>query len=216
MPFHAREAGGRRTQVFVPKKYAPSRPWPLVVFLNGVGQNGTDGERHLESGLPKYVREHEEAFPMIGLFPQCRGPWKFVGEDEAMVLAAVEATRREWEVDGKRIYLTGLSQGGCSSFDLAAKHPDRWAAVVVVCGAGYAEDAPRIKAPIWIFHGEKDPSVPPSGPNGWDARNLGGRDMARLIPHARYTEYPGAEHAIWDRVYADAEMWGWLASQERK
>jgi predicted peptidase len=200
---------------FVPRKHPGDREWPLVVFLHGVGENGTDGRKHLAVGLPRYIADHEETFPAVALFPQCRTAWKYVGEDERRVLDGIEETRRRCRIDARRIYLTGMSQGGSSAFDLAAKHPALWAGVVPVCGAGYAEDAPRITAPLWIFHGEKDPVVPPSGPNRWDDRNLGGRDMAKLIPHAKYTEFEGADHFIWDRVYADPVMWGWLLQQER-
>jgi predicted peptidase len=203
---------GRAYQMFVPGGYDPEHAWPLVVFLNGVGENGTDGEKQMKAGLPARMTE---AFPALAIFPQCKGPWKFVGEDEEIVLGAVSAAQQEFRVDPKRICLTGISQGGCSTFDLGAKYPDFWAALVPVCGAGYPEDAARIKAPIWIFHGEKDPAVPPSGPHGWDAKNVGGRDMSRLIPHAKYTEYPGADHFIWDRVYAEGSLWEWLWAQKR-
>lgn len=214
MGFEGREVLGRRYQLFTPRAYDSSRPWPLVVFLHGVGENGVDGEKQLAYGLPPALRELPE-FPAFVLVPQCKGPWKWVGEDESVLLAALDATLREARIDEGRVYLTGLSQGGCSTFDLGAKFPDRWAALGVVCGAGYAEDAARIKAPVWIFHGEKDPAVPPSGPNGWDARNRGGRDMAALIPGSKYTEFAGADHFIWDRVYADPEFWSWLFSQSR-
>jgi predicted peptidase len=215
MAFQKREIQGRITQVFVPAGYSPSRSWPLIVFLNGIGENGTDGSLHLRAGLPPYVLEHAAAFPAFVLAPQCKGPWKFVGEDERVVMDAVAAAEREWSIDPKRIYLTGLSQGGCSTFDLGAKYPERWAALAVVCGAGTAADAPKIQAPTWIFHGELDPAVPPSGPHQWDAKNIGGRDMAKLIRGARYTEYPGADHFIWDRVYADPALWDWLFEQHR-
>ena len=210
--FQKRAVNGRAVQLFVPAGYVPDRTWPLVVFLNGVGENGTDGEKQLRAGLPARIPKD---FPAIGLFPQCKGPWKFVGDDELMVMEAVSAAQQEFRIDAKRILLTGISQGGCSTFDLGAKYPDFWAALVPVCGAGYAGDAPRIKAPTWIFHGEKDPAVPPSGPNGWDAKNIGGRDMSKLIPHAKYTEYPGADHFIWDRVYADPALWDWVWAQKR-
>jgi predicted peptidase len=215
MPFQKRTILGRTYQVFVPPAYAPNRPWPLLVFLHGVGENGTDGEKHLQAGLPPYVLANEASFPAFVIAPQCKGPWKYVGEDEQVILDAVTAAQREWRVDFRRIYLTGLSQGGCSTFDLGARYPDRWAGLVVVCGAGRPSDAGRITAPLWIFHGELDPVVPPSGPHQWDASNVGGRDMARLIPRAKYTEYPEADHFIWDRVYADPALWEWLLAQKR-
>jgi len=210
MGFLQRTVHGRVYQVSVPSSLPPRSP--LVVFLNGVGENGTDGEKQLRAGLPARL---PSGFPAVLLVPQCKGPWKFVGDDERMVLGAVEATQKEWPIDPSRIYLTGISQGGCSTFDLGARHPDLWAALVPVCGAGYVEDAPKIKAPIWIYHGEKDPALPPSGPNSWDARNVGGRDMSKLIPHAKYTEYAGADHFIWDRVYAESGLWDWLFAQRR-
>ncbi len=185
-----------------------------MVFLHGVGENGTDGERHLKVGLPVHVAAHEDTFPAVAIFPQCRGPWMYVGEDERLVLDALAAERN---IDPNRVYLTGLSQGGCSTFDLGAKYPSRWAALVVICGAGRPEDAPKLAGlPIWIFHGERDPVVPPSGPHGFDRESVGGRDMAKLLPGVRYTEFPGADHFIWDRVYADPEMWDWLLAQRRR
>ncbi len=215
MAFLKREIHGRLYQLHIPAGYTPSRSWPLIVFLHGVGENGTDGVRHLQAGLPPYVLQTAAHFPAFVLAPQCKGPWKFVGEDERVTMDAVVDAEREWSIDPKRIYLTGLSQGGCSTFDLGSKYPERWAALAVICGAGTAADAPKIQAPTWIFHGELDPAVPPSGPHPWDAKNIGGRDMAKLIRGARYTEYPGADHFIWDRVYADPALWEWLFEQHR-
>jgi len=189
---------------------------PGIVFLHGVGENGTDGRRHLEVGLPVHVRRHAASFPAVALFPQCRGPWKYVGEDERFVLEVAEAAVRDLGVDPRRLYLTGLSQGGCSAFDLGARYPERWAAIVVVCGAGRPADAPRLAGiPLWIFHGERDEAIPPSGGHSFDGESVGGRDMAGLIPGARYTEFPGADHFIWDRVYSDPAVWEWLFAQRR-
>jgi predicted peptidase len=214
MNFERRQVLGRTVRVFVPRAYDPAREWPLVVFLHGVGENGTDGDRHLAVGLPTALGELPD-FPALVLAPQCKGPWKWVGEDEQVLLGALEAVKREWRIDLRRVYLTGLSQGGCSTYELAARHPELWAAIGVVCGAGRPELAQKITAPAWFFHGEKDPVVPPSGPHRWDDRDTGGRDLAKIVPGARYTEYPGADHFIWDRVYGDPEFWSWLFSHAR-
>lgn len=214
MGFEKLTLRGRVYQRFVPP--GVKRP-PCVVFLHGVGENGTDGERHMEVGLPPYVRANAETFPAVALFPQCKGPWKYVGEDERIVLDAVADAERGLGIDPDRVYLTGLSQGGCSTLELGAKHRPRWAALVVVCGAGRPEDALRLAGlPIWIFHGERDEVIPPSGRHKFDRVTVGGRDFARFVPHARYTEFPGADHFIWDRVYADKSMWDWLFAQRRE
>jgi predicted peptidase len=215
MGFVKRSLQGRIYQVFVPPTYVPNRPWPVIVYLHGVGENGTDGEKHLKVGLPAYVQANEATFPAFVIAPQCKGPWKYVGDDEQLIMDSIVAAQREWRIDSKRIYLTGLSQGGCSTFDLGAKYADRWAALVVVCGAGNLSDAGRIIAPTRVFHGEKDAVVPPSGPHQWDKNNVGGRDMAKRIVDVDYTEYPGADHFIWDKVYADPALWEWLLAQKR-
>ena len=215
MGFVKRSLLGRIYQVFIPPTYVPNRPWPVIVYLHGVGENGTDGEKHLKVGLPSYVQANEATFPAFVIAPQCKGPWKYVGDDEQLIMDAIVAAQREWRIDSKRIYLTGLSQGGCSTFDLGAKYADRWAGLVVVCGAGTLSDASRIIAPTWVFHGERDEVVPPSGPHQWDKTNVGGRDMAKRITGAEYTEYHGADHFIWDRAYADPALWEWLFAQKR-
>lgn len=210
--FQRREVLGRAVQVFVPS--GPG-PFPCVVFLHGVGENGIDGEKHLKVGLPPYVEAHP-GFPAVVIAPQCKGPWKWLGEDEEVLLAAIDDVGSRVPLDPARLYLSGLSQGGCSTFDLGAKYPEKWAALVVVCGAGRPADAMRMRRlPIRIYHGEKDDVVPPSGGHRFDDASIGGRDMARLLPHAAYTEFPGADHAIWDRVYGDPALWDWLFAQRR-
>ena len=71
MGLQKRTVHGRAYQLFVPGNYDPGRTWPLLVFLNGVGENGTDGEKQLRAGLPARIPGD---FPALGLFPQCRGP----------------------------------------------------------------------------------------------------------------------------------------------
>lgn len=211
--FQRRDVLGRPVQVFVPRG---AGPFPCVVFLHGVGENGTDGVRHLAVGLPPYVEAHAADFPAVVIAPQCKGPWKWVDEDEEVLLAAIDAVGSQVPLDPARLYLTGLSQGGCSTFDLGAKYAEKWAALVVVCGAGRPADAMRMRRlPVRIYHGERDEVVPPSGGHKFDESSLGGRDMSRLLPHAAYTEFPGADHFIWDRVYSDPALWDWLFAQRR-
>ena len=213
MAFEKRRVKGRVYQVFLPPGPGPH---PCVVYLHGVGENGLDGEKHLNVGLPPYVKLKAREFPAVVIAPQCGGAWKYVGADEEVLLEALEATARETKIDRSRVYLTGLSQGGCSTFELGAKYPEKWAALVVVCGAGKPRDALRLRrTPIRIYHGENDEIVPPSGGHDFDDEGVGSRDMSVLLPHATYVEFPGAGHEIWDRVYHDPAMWEWLFAQKR-
>ena len=90
-------------------------------------------------------------------------------------------------------------------------HPEKWAAIVPICGRGDVKSADKIKdLPCWCFHGDADTSVNVSG----------SRDMIEAIKKAggspKYTEYPGVGHNSWDRAYGTPELWTWLLEQKKK
>jgi predicted peptidase len=120
--------------VYVPPDYTPTRAWPLILFLHGSGERGDDGLLASEVGIGTAIRRHREWFPAIVVIPQCRLGKDWVGPMATMALKCVEATSREYHVDPKRLYLTGLSLGGQGVWHIAAAHPDRFAALVPVCG----------------------------------------------------------------------------------
>jgi predicted peptidase len=93
-------------------------------------------------------------------------------------------------------------------WDLISNRPDRFAAAIILCGGGDPARAGRlVNLPIWVFHGSADPMVPVS-----EARN-----MIQAIQKAggkpRYTEYKGAGHEIWSRVFAEPELVDWVFAQ---
>jgi predicted CopG family antitoxin len=105
---------------------------------------------------------------------------------------------RNHPVDPRRVILTGLSMGGYGAWDLAARRPDLWAAVVPICGGGDPGTAAHMKdLPIWAFQGAKDPVVPPER----------SREMVEAVRRAggkpRYTEYPDVAHDSWTPAYRD-------------
>ena len=60
-------------QVWVPLDYTPARKWPVILFLHGAGERGTDGEKVLVQGLPKEIKKRGGAFEFIVVIPQCAG-----------------------------------------------------------------------------------------------------------------------------------------------
>ena len=126
-------------------------------------------------------------------------------------MAIVAEVEKEYKVDPKRVYLTGLSMGGFGTWSLAIKDPTRWAAIVPICGGGDAKQAAKIKdLPCWCFHGDADPAV---------AVGMS-RTMIQALKDAggqpKYTEYPGVGHNSWDKAYATPDLYKWLLSQQRK
>ena len=200
--------------VYVPPEYKPDKPWPVILYLHGSGERGSDGLFQTEIGLGRAIRRNRARFPAIVVMPQCRKEQSWVGPMGDMALRCLEQTSREYALDPQRIYLTGLSLGGQGTWHLAAMLPDRFAAVVPVCGfaewgdeqTGIAQKlAERLtKVPIWCFHGDADPAVPVEKSRELVAavRERGGNVI--------YTEYPGAKHNVWDQAYGDADLWKWV------
>lgn len=219
-----------RYQVFVPAQAGKARKSPVILFLHGSGERGSDNRKQVEVGIGSYIRQHMQDFPAIVVFPQAPEDreWNQVAD---MSFAELDAATSEFNGDRDRTYLTGLSMGGFGTWDYALRAQDRFAALVPVCGglvaperesmnvaevAGeadpYAAAARKLKqVPIWIFHGAKDDVVPPEFSRRMDAalKAAGAKD-------ARYTEFPEANHNSWDPTYLETpELWTWLFAQRR-
>ena len=126
------------------------------------------------------------------------------------VIAALEDTLKREPIDPARIYLTGLSMGGYGSWDLAARMPDRFAAVIPICGGGDGATAAKIKdLPIWCFHGDADTAV----------RVERSRTMIEALRAAggapKYSELAGVGHDSWTPAYRDPDVLAWLFAQKK-
>lgn len=201
----------RSFAVYVPRDYTPDRQWPVIVFLNGSGECGTDGQKHLAVGLPPAIMLNAKEWPFIGVFPQKpdqRSAWL---DHDDLVQAALDKTLAAYSTDKSRVYLTGLSQGGRGTWEIGAKHPDKFAAIAPVCGWGDpATLAPALaKTPCWAFHGEKDTAVPPSGTKNIIAA------LEKLNAPAKMTIYPDADHNSWDRAYRNEKLGEWFLTHKK-
>lgn len=180
---------------------------PGVFFFHGKGERGDDlrlVERH---GPPRRVAEGRR-FPFILISPQCPADdyWTEAPGLPEFVAAAAERHR----LDPARLYLTGLSMGAFGVWSLAQRHPERYAAILPVCGGGEARWAPRLRnLPAWVFHGARDDVIPV-------ARSV---QMVEAIRAAggnpRLTVYPDAGHDSWTETYANEEIYRWLLAQRR-
>jgi predicted peptidase len=220
-------------QVFLPDDWSPKQKWPIILFLHGAGERGSDGLLETDVGLPHAVRLDRSRFQTIIVIPQClKDHWWTQAEMEALAFGALTAATKEFKGDPKRTYLTGLSMGGYGSWDLASKYPGKFAAVVPICGGitlpehfrqqhpemaknaypdepqSYADFARKIgKTPVWIFHGGADDTVSVEYSRKLnDALKAAGGNV-------RYTEYAGVGHNSWDKAYAEPDLVPWLLSQ---
>lgn len=205
---------------------------PLVVFLHGAGERGSDNSRQLRHFPERWVREGHlgSRHPAVVLaFQQPEGDWwSSIGKNEkdewvadpegsmtprlAAVMAKVRELAADPAIDARRIYLTGLSMGGYGSWALLEHHPDVFAAAVPICGGGNPGAAKAIVAgrtPIWNVHGDADDVVPVERSREMvdSIRAAGGR-----IGH---TELPGVGHGSWGWAYGPGGVIAWMFAQER-
>jgi predicted peptidase len=188
--------------LFLPADYDEEpEPWPLMVFLHGAGERGNDLNRVKKYGPPMIVEEAPD-FPFVLVSPQCPAGQHW---DPRRLMALVDDLVARYRIDRRRIVLTGASLGAFGAWATAAANPDRFAALVPVCGWGNPALAPRLRdVPVWMFHGEEDRVVPISGSlEMLDAILSAGGD-------ARFTSYPGIGHDAWTEAYATPELYAWL------
>ena len=161
-----------------PAKIEAGKKYPLVIFLHGAGERGSDN-----AGQLKYLPErmageaYRGTYPCFLIAPQCRSGKKWVdvpwsaktsppmpdqpSHQMNVAVAILRKTVKQCPVDTRRIYLTGLSMGGYGTWDLATRHPDWFAAAAPLCGGGDERQVKRLVGlPVWAFHGEKDRAVP--------------------------------------------------------
>jgi predicted peptidase len=217
-----------RYQVYVPADYNRTRTWPVVLFLHGGGERGTDGLIQTEVGIGSAIRRFASRFPAIVVMPQARAPLGWTGANADMALKTLEQTEKEFNIDRNREYLTGLSMGGAGTWYVAYRHPNRFAALLAICarvrpsatttdpvvpagdGEPFATLAARVKhLPIWVFHGDADNTVPVD-----ESRGIVAALKAINVP-VKYSELPGIGHNSWDTAYRDPEVATWLFGQKK-
>lgn len=196
--------------MFVPRGYRGDRPYPMIVFLHGYGDAGRTGRQFTAVGLPFLLGYREIDF--LVLCPQAHdGDWAPGGDDARRAMELIDVVSTRYRVDPDRVALTGLSTGGTGVWNLAARFPDRWAAIVPVssgvCPTGRAGVIKHI--PCWCFHNRYDGGSPAAQPRAMVAalRAAGGRP--------RYTEFEEVTHNAWDQAYATPGLYDWLSRQRR-
>jgi len=204
--------------LFLPKDYGvqKSKRWPLILFLHGAGERGTNIWKVAVHGPPKIMKDKPD-FPFLVISPQCPENQRC---DNDVVLALLAEVPKKYKVDQGRIYLTGLSMGGYGTWSLGLTHPERFAAIAPICGGGdplalLLADRKRVNGlktlSVWAFHGEKDPVVKlEESQRMVDAlKKFGGKEV-------ELTVYPEADHDSWTETYNNPKLYDWFLAHRRK
>ena len=179
--------------------------WPLVIFLHGAGERGSDINKVKIHGPPMLV-EKGKKFPFILISPQCPKDswWSY-----EPLIEMIEDAETRYRVDPKRIILTGLSMGGYGTWELSVRYPKKFAALVPICGGGIPYMTRKIKdTPVWVFHGAKDGGVPiHESQRMVDALKKNGSTKVK------FTIYPEAGHNSWTETYNNEALYEWMLEQ---
>jgi len=203
-------------RLFSPTGIAPGAKAPLIVYLHGMGERGTDNVAQTTwmGGLLNATQSGQYASYVLA--PQIDTNQWFQSfsskptEGMSLTIDALKQVMSTQNIDPSRVYVTGISMGAMGAWDILAREPKLFAAAVPISGAGDPKTAVAIKnIPIWDFHGSADPLVPVSAT----------REMISALQSAggspKYTEIAGAGHEIWDPIYEDSgdTLYRWLFSQ---
>jgi predicted peptidase len=194
--------------LYLPPEYERKNGWPLILFLHGAGERGNDIQRVKDDGLPEML-EKGKKLPFIVVSPQCPRGEAWNSKLKALS-ALIDEIVANYKVDQDRVYLTGLSMGGFGTWALAADTPDRFAAIIPICGGGDLTSVGRLKhLPIGAFHGAKDDIVPIEG-----TRELVDA-LTKVHGNVKFTVYPELKHDSWTVTYDNPEIYKWLLEQKR-
>ncbi len=215
-------------QVYLPEEWRRNdhRQWPIILFLHGRGERGSEGMWQTQIGLPAAVRDHPEHWPFIIVMPQCPQDHYWTEPDmEGMAMSTLDQETAEFQADPARTYLAALSLGGYGAWELARIYPKRWAAVAIAAGGIFWSYAPERwlssatlpieyardigHTPIWLFHGSDDNVVSPRESELMFAafKSTGG--------NIRLWIYQGLKHDCWSRAFDEPELPRWLLMHHR-
>src|ERR1041385_2886251 len=201
-------------RLFIPANYAPPSRYPLVLFLHGSGERGTNNLMQLtgQPGPLIFASETNQIkYPSFVIAPQCPldGFWDD-GIRDAQVMGLLDALQSEFSIDADRLYITGLSMGGFGTWDYIMQYPGVYAAAIPMSGGGSSDLAARIThMPIWNFHAANDNVV----------SVINSREIVSAVRKAGgsviYTEYSNGGHGIWGQAYHTPILMDWIYSQRR-
>ncbi|HZZ79942.1 MAG TPA: dienelactone hydrolase family protein [Gemmataceae bacterium] len=167
---HSITVDGRKREhwIHVPTKYDAKKPTPVVVALHGATMVHKLMEMY--TGLDKTADDNNfiVVYPNGELLTWNAGlfPGDLNKTDDVKYLNKVlDDVEGCLNVDRKRVYFTGMSNGGMMCYRVAAEMSERVAAIAPVGGTmSVKKYEPKRPVPVVHFHGTKDTLVPFDGP----------------------------------------------------
>ncbi|MEW4489754.1 alpha/beta hydrolase-fold protein [Thalassoglobus sp. JC818] len=211
------ESGDHRYGIYLPADYSPDKNWPVVLFLHGAGEKGTDGYQPLSVGLGVAL-EQQPNLPFIAVFPQCESErsrhltaWLANSPDTDRALKILMQVESEYSIDPSRRTLCGWSMGGYGAWSLAAASPELWQGVMALSGGEIEkglklESLANSKIPVWAIHGSNDELIP----SDRSAELV--RKLSEAGGNAELSVVENAGHDVWRIAFANPDVLNWLTN----
>lgn len=206
--FHYGESGNLPYRILLPRRYDSAQQYPLHLFLHGMGERGTDNEKHLSIGAKRFLADSiRTKYPAIIVYPQCppTGFW-FDENIIGRLKVLIDTLRKQYGVNENHISIGGFSMGAYGTFEMVAKYPGLFEAAVAISGAADEEDAWLMAGSRWqIFAAKKDEIVP----------SIRTEKIVEALQKAgaavSFTLYPDASHEnTWVHALSEPELFKWL------
>ncbi len=218
-------------RILWPNNYDARKVYPLVLFLHGAGERGSDNKAQLTHGAGMFADSIVQ-YPAIVVFPQCPKDdyWPVANIEQTdsgrtfsfpqmpkmnksleLVSLLLDWLIKEHAVDTTRIYIGGLSMGAMGTYELVSKRPELFAAAIAICGGGN-EDAASSYAKhtaFWIFHGTADDVVPATHSIAME------KALKEAGGNPKITLYKNVNHNSWDSAFAEPTLLSWLFSNSK-
>lgn len=216
--YTAKDGFKLKYRLYVPEDYDPSKAYPCLLFLHGVGERGDDNAAQIKVGLPcMFTDADSPVYESIVIAPQCPTDYHWVMDSSSdskpmkAVIAILDEVCQTYSVNRNRIYVTGLSMGGYGTWGALSRHSKLFAAGMPLCGGGDPSYARVLsKIPIRIFHDRNDGTVPVEASVQMYKAIKSVSDPDNIL--VSFKILTGYGHAIWDYVYSDRENIDWLFS----
>ena len=218
-------------RLLTPENQIKGKKYPLVLFLHGAGERGSDNQKQLTHGGQMFLNPvNREKYPAFVLFPQCpkNDYWAYGVRPTTFIpgqMPKVEKMPSKFQavkemldyyltnpaVDKSRIYIIGLSMGAMGTFDMVARFPDIFAAAVPICGIVNPDRLSVAQnVSFRIFHGDADNIVPVEGSR--EAYKV----LKSIGASVEYIEFPGCNHGSWNPAFNYPDFMEWIFKQKKK
>ncbi|WP_256001839.1 prolyl oligopeptidase family serine peptidase [Pedobacter deserti] len=220
-------------RILFPEQFDAQKQYPIVFFLHGSGERGSDNQKQLTHGGKLFLQDKvRKEFPAIVVFPQCSSDSFWANADFSTdakgkrqrifktggkptksmraLLGMIDNLLDKPYVNRDQVYVGGLSMGGMGTYELLRRKRKTFAAAFAICGGDNVANVRKYNhTPLWIFHGEKDDVVPV-------ALSTAIADQLRVLGvEPKITLYPNDNHNSWDSAFAEPELLPWLFSNKK-